>query len=78
MADDYSLLATGLAQGQVAMGAIPYLMHDRPFVQGITASAEIGQKIGAVDAPSNRRQRAARPLRQHLDRMRGLMPQGLS
>ncbi|WP_235932091.1 hypothetical protein [Cereibacter sphaeroides] len=27
------------------LAAIPYLMHDRPFVQGITASAEIGATI---------------------------------
>ncbi|WP_276616199.1 hypothetical protein [Rhodobacter sp. SGA-6-6] len=27
------------------LAAIPYLMHDRPFVQGITASAEIGAAV---------------------------------
>ncbi|MFC3058518.1 FAD-NAD(P)-binding protein [Paenirhodobacter populi] len=28
--------------GRVWFGSIPWLMHDRPFVQGITASADIG------------------------------------
>lgn len=46
--DDYSLLNPPLARGRIAFGAIPYLMHDHPFVQGITASAEIGQKIAAA------------------------------
>ncbi|WP_136686092.1 FAD/NAD(P)-binding protein [Falsirhodobacter xinxiangensis] len=55
VADDYSLLLPDLALGQVAMGAIPYLMHDRPFVQGITAAAEIGRAIGQLGrAPSLR------------------------
>ncbi|MDH2329111.1 FAD/NAD(P)-binding protein [Cereibacter sp. SYSU M97828] len=58
VAGDYSLLAPGLAQGQIAMGAIPYLMHDRPFVQGITASAEIGQKIGVIETRQDYRRRA--------------------
>jgi len=43
--DDYTLLAPALARGRIAFGALPYLMHDRPFVQGITASAEIGAAI---------------------------------
>ncbi len=43
--DDYTLLAPDIARGRIAFGALPYLMHDRPFVQGITASAEIGAAI---------------------------------
>ncbi len=33
--------------GRLTLAAIPYLMHYRPFVQGITASAEIGETIAA-------------------------------
>ncbi len=32
-------------RGRVAFGALPWLMHDRPFVQGLTASAEIGSAM---------------------------------
>lgn len=43
--EDYTLLAPDIARGRIAIGALPYLMHDRPFVQGITASAGIGSEI---------------------------------
>lgn len=43
--DDYTLLVPDIARGRIAFGALPYLIHDRPFVQGITASAEIGAAI---------------------------------
>ncbi len=36
--------------GRVFFAAIPYLMHDRPFVQGIVASSEIGIAIAAAIA----------------------------
>lgn len=56
--DDYTLMAPDLVKGRVALGAIPYLMHDQPFVQGITASADIGRAIArAATAPSSRRRR---------------------
>lgn len=56
--DDYTLLAPELARGRIAFGALPYLMHDRPFVQGITASAEIGAAIArAVTQKSSRARR---------------------
>ncbi|MBA4491609.1 FAD/NAD(P)-binding protein [Paracoccus sp. S1E-3] len=60
--DDYTLLAAGPYDRRVRMGAIPYLMHDRPFVQGITAACEIGTRIGnsllrQVDSPQGRRRR---------------------
>ncbi|MDB6454247.1 FAD/NAD(P)-binding protein [Falsirhodobacter sp. 20TX0035] len=58
IADDYSLIAPGVGPGRIAMGAIPYLMHDRPFVQGITAAAEIGRAIGAVEVKTRYRRRA--------------------
>lgn len=43
--DDYTLLAPEIVRGRIALGALPYLMHDQPFVQGITASARIGAAI---------------------------------
>lgn len=43
--EDYVLMEPDTARGRVAFGALPYLMHDRPFIQGITASAEIGSAI---------------------------------
>lgn len=50
--EDYMLLAPEKARGRIAFGALPYLMHDRPFIQGITASADIGSGIaGAVLRP---------------------------
>lgn len=56
--DDYTLMAPEPVKGRVALGAIPYLMHDQPFVQGITASADIGRAIAkAAAAPSSRRRR---------------------
>lgn len=53
--DDYTLLAPGEARGRIAFGALPYLMHDQPFVQGITVCAEIGAAIAkAVVQPTAR------------------------
>lgn len=43
--DDYTLLAPAAARGRIAFGALPYLMHDQPFVQGLTVCAEIGAAI---------------------------------
>lgn len=59
--DDYSLNEPQAARGRIALGALPYLMHDQPFVQGITASAEIGSKIAAITrtAPSRVRRKLA-------------------
>lgn len=52
--DDYSLDRPLEARGRIALGALPYLLHDQPFVQGITASAEIGSKMAqmVMRAPS--------------------------
>ena len=52
--EDYSLTSPAKARGRIALGAIPYLLHDQPFVQGITAAAEIGRKMAqmAKTAPS--------------------------
>ncbi|HKS35312.1 MAG TPA: FAD-NAD(P)-binding protein [Enterobacteriaceae bacterium] len=32
-------------QGRIAFGALPWLMHDRPFIQGLTVCADIGVAI---------------------------------
>jgi uncharacterized NAD(P)/FAD-binding protein YdhS len=53
IADDYTLLAPDSVRGRIAFAALPYLMHDRPFIQGITVSAEIGENIArAVSHPA--------------------------
>jgi len=57
VSDDYTLLAPDIARGNIAFGAMPYLMHDQPFVQGITASAEIGAAIAKAATISSIRQR---------------------
>jgi uncharacterized NAD(P)/FAD-binding protein YdhS len=59
--DDYTLQAPDIARGKIALGALPYLIHDQPFVQGITASAEIGKAIaGFAMRPSRRMRRKLR------------------
>lgn len=57
--NDYTLLSPESARGRIAFGALPYLMHDRPFVQGITVSADIGAAIAkaALEPPSRTRRR---------------------
>lgn len=45
LGDDYSLLAPRVARGRIAFAALPYLMKNHPFIQGITASAAIGEII---------------------------------
>ncbi|HEY3986845.1 FAD-NAD(P)-binding protein [Cedecea sp.] len=57
--DDYTLLSPECARGRIAFGALPYLMHDQPFVQGITVCAEIGAAIakGMAEPPSRTRRR---------------------
>ncbi|MGE4304825.1 MAG: FAD-NAD(P)-binding protein [Novosphingobium sp.] len=55
--EDYALLVPHVARGRVAFGALPYLMHDRPFIQGITASAEIGSAIAKAASRGSSRQR---------------------
>jgi uncharacterized NAD(P)/FAD-binding protein YdhS len=59
--EDFGLLEVSGYEGRLVLAAIPYLMHERPFVQGITASAEIGEAIAAglvyTQAPRRRKQR---------------------
>ena len=45
LANDYSVIGPNAYGSKVVLAAIPYLMHDRPFVQGITACAEIAEAI---------------------------------
>lgn len=56
--EDYTLLAPDSVRGRIAFGALPYLMHDRPFVQGLTVCAEIGEAMAKAIT-----QRASRPRR---------------
>src|SRR5690606_34012389 len=56
--EDYSVVDPPELEGLFSLGAIPFLMHDRPFVQGITACAEIGSAMGhAVRRQATRRRR---------------------
>ncbi|CAH6637200.1 FAD-NAD(P)-binding protein [Pseudocitrobacter vendiensis] len=43
--DDYTLQVPENVRGRIAFGALPWLMHDRPFVQGLVVCAEIGAAI---------------------------------
>ena len=54
---DYSLLDAGPFTGRLCLVALPWLMHDRPFVQGITACAEIAGAVAAGIAGRRRRHR---------------------
>lgn len=45
LGDDYTLQAPNVARGRIAFAALPYLMQNQPFVQGITASAKIGEAV---------------------------------
>ncbi len=60
--EGYTLIAPDGFEGRVKLGAIPYLMHDRPFVQGITACASIGEAIAQsikTEIGARRRRRLA-------------------
>ncbi|MEN0614529.1 FAD-NAD(P)-binding protein [Klebsiella indica] len=60
--DDYTLLDPPAIRGRIAFGAIPWLMHDQPFVQGITACAEIGAAMAKAISHQARRARRRLPL----------------
>jgi uncharacterized NAD(P)/FAD-binding protein YdhS len=45
VAEDYSLIGPETFAGRVFLGSIPYLMHDRPFVQGLAACSDIASAI---------------------------------
>ena len=58
VADDYTLLEPAELRGKIAFAALPYLMHDRPFIQGIVVCAEIGENIArAVSQPASHSRR---------------------
>ena len=39
----YRIKSPGLTRPNLYCGAIPYLLHKHPFIQGITSAAEIGE-----------------------------------
>lgn len=51
--DDYTLLEPASVRGRIAFGALPYLMHDKPFVQGLTVSAEMGEAMAKAILSKN-------------------------
>lgn len=57
LGDDYTLLSPESARGRIAFGALPYLMHDQPFVQGLTVCADIGAAIASTLVESSLRPR---------------------
>lgn len=59
--NDYTLLSPACARGRIAFGALPYLMHDQPFVQGLTVCAEIGSAIAKATVESASRPRRRLP-----------------
>ncbi|WP_268942356.1 FAD/NAD(P)-binding protein [Paracoccus benzoatiresistens] len=59
VAEDYSLIGVPGYEEQLLLASIPYLMHDRPFVQGITACFDIAGAIAAGAATGRRRRQAA-------------------
>ena len=46
LTDSFALQSPAAFAGNLYFGAIPYLMHSRPFVQGIVASKELGEIMG--------------------------------
>lgn len=58
VAEDYTLLEPDALRGRIAFGALPYLMHDLPFIQGIVVCAEMGERIAqATTHPTSRLRR---------------------
>lgn len=53
----YGLTGVPGYDGRLVLAAIPYLMHDHPFVQGITASQDIGAAVASGVATGRRRYR---------------------
>ena len=55
--EDYALLGLPDWEDRVFLAALPYLMQDQPFVQGITACAEIGETIAKAGQRKRQRRR---------------------
>ncbi|MCX8302389.1 FAD-NAD(P)-binding protein [Enterobacter pseudoroggenkampii] len=52
--EDYTLKAPDTVRGRITFGAIPWLMHDRPFVQGLAECAEIAEAMAqAAEKPAS-------------------------
>lgn len=52
--EDYTLKAPDSVRGKIAFGAIPWLMHDHPFVQGLAECAEIAEAMAkAAEKPAS-------------------------
>lgn len=60
LGEDYTLLAPDALRGRIAFGAIPWLMHDRPFVQGLEECAVRGEAM--AKAAEKRASRSRRKL----------------
>lgn len=54
---DYTLLAPEAVRGRIAFGALPWLMHDQPFVQGLVVCAEMGEAMAKAIFEMNLRPR---------------------
>lgn len=57
--ENYGLQGLPEYQDRLYLAALPFLMQDQPFVQGITACADIGKVIAQSEARSRRRRRYA-------------------
>ncbi|NJQ21307.1 FAD-NAD(P)-binding protein [Pantoea sp. LS15] len=54
ISEDYTLKAPETVRGRIAFGAIPWLMHDHPFVQGLAECAEIAEAMAkAAEKPAS-------------------------
>ena len=65
--EDYTLQAPEDARGRIAFGGLPWLMHDRPFIQGLVVSAEIGAAMSNALMQHAVRRRKKRWLRDEDD-----------
>ena len=58
LGEDYTLKAPDALRGRIAFGAIPWLMHDQPFVQGLEECAVRGEAMAkAAEIPASRSRR---------------------
>lgn len=61
LGEDYTLLAPDALRGRIAFGAIPWLMHDRPFVQGLEECAVRGEAMAKAAEKGASRSRRKLP-----------------
>ncbi|MBM3070877.1 FAD-NAD(P)-binding protein [Enterobacter sp. RHBSTW-00994] len=56
--EDYTFREPALLRGRITFGAIPWLMHDRPFIQGLEECASTGEAMAkAAEKPASRLRR---------------------